>query len=214
MGRKISRNQEKKKFKAELAEKLSNRSEAEKFLQECLGALYTVEGVEVKPGSDFPIQNLPFGIFKTKDKAPRVGVAIGEYILDLSAIADAGLFNSISFDKTVFTKNVLNDFIALGKRITNVVRERISDLLNAENSELRDNANLKFVALVKQSEAEMLMPVDIPNYTDFYSSKEHATNVGIMFRDPANALLPNWKHLPVGYHGRASSIVISAPVSS
>lgn len=165
--------------------------------------------VEVKPGSDFPIQNLPFGVFKTTDRTARAGIAIGEYILDLVAIAESGLFNSISFDKTVFSKCTLNDFIALGKSVTNAVRERVSDLLNAENSELRDNAELKAKALVKQSEAEMLIPVHVPNYTDFYSSKEHATNVGIMFRDPANALLPNWKHLPVGYHGRASSIVVS-----
>ena len=165
--------------------------------------------VEVKPGSDFPIQNLPFGVFKTNDRTARAGIAIGEYILDLAAIAESGLFNSISFDKTVFSKCTLNDFIAVGKSVTNAVRERVSDLLNAENSELRDNAELKAKALVKQSEAEMLKPVHVPNYTDFYSSKEHATNVGIMFRDPANALLPNWKHLPVGYHGRASSIVVS-----
>lgn len=165
--------------------------------------------VEVNHGSDFPIQNLPFGIFKTNDRTARAGVAIGEYILDLAAIAESELFNSLSFDKTVFSKCTLNDFIALGKFVTNAVRERVSDLLNAENRELRDNAELKAKALVKQSEAEMLIPVHVPNYTDFYSSKEHATNVGIMFRDPANALLPNWKHLPVGYHGRASSIVVS-----
>lgn len=165
--------------------------------------------VEVKPGSDFLIQNLPFGIFKTAGSTPRAGVAIGEYILDLDAIAESGLFNSIQFDKSIFSKAILNPFIALGKSITNAVREKISYLLNAETAELRDNAALKSKALIKQSETKMLMPVYVPNYTDFYSSKEHATNVGIMFRDPANALLPNWKHLPVGYHGRASSIVVS-----
>jgi fumarylacetoacetase len=167
--------------------------------------------VDVKPNSDFPIQNLPFGIFKTADRAPRVGVAIGEHILDLSALADEKVFDRCPwpFEKSVFSQNTLNGFIELGKPVTNFVRERISDLLNAENAELRDNAELKSKALVKQSDAQMLIPVNIPNYTDFYSSKEHATNVGIMFRDPANALLPNWKHLPVGYHGRASSIVVS-----
>lgn len=165
--------------------------------------------VEVKPGSDFPIQNLPFGIFKTANSSPRAGVAIGEYILDLAVIEEAGLFKSIAFDKRVLYQNVLNRFIALGKPVTNAVRERISDLLNAEDTELRDNSELKTKVLIKQSEAEMLMPVYVPNYTDFYSSKEHATNVGTMFRDPANALLPNWLHLPVGYHGRASSIVVS-----
>lgn len=165
--------------------------------------------VEIKPGSDFPIQNLPFGIFQTKEKAPRVGTAIGEFILDLSVIAEAGFMNNISFDKSVLAQSVLNYFIALGKPITNVVRERISDLLNAENSELRDKAELKSRAFIRQNDAQMLMPVFVPNYTDFYSSKEHAINVGSMFRDPKNALLPNWFHLPVGYHGRASSIVVS-----
>jgi fumarylacetoacetase len=165
--------------------------------------------IEVKPDSDFPIQNLPFGILKTSDKTPRAGVAIGDYILDLLVIAEAGLLDSISFDKRSFSRNVLNEFISLGKPITNSVREKISDLLNVETTELRDNEALRSKALVKQSDAQMLMPVYVPNYTDFYSSKEHATNVGIMFRDPANALLPNWKHLPVGYHGRASSIVVS-----
>lgn len=165
--------------------------------------------VQVTPDSDFPIQNLPFGIFKTVEKTPRAGVAIGDYILDLAVVADAGLLHTVGFDTSVFSKSVLNDFIALGKTTTNAVRERISELLNADNAQLRDNTELKAKALVKQSDAQMLLPVHVPNYTDFYSSKEHATNVGMMFRDPANALLPNWKHLPVGYHGRASSIVVS-----
>lgn len=165
--------------------------------------------VEVKPGSDFPIQNLPFGMFMTSQMTSRAGVAIGEYILDLAVIAEAGLLDGIKFDKKDLSRPYLNWFIGSGKKVTSAVRERISDLLNADNAELRDNAELKAKVLVKQSDAQMLMPVRIPNYTDFYSSKEHATNVGIMFRDPANALLPNWKHLPVGYHGRASSIVVS-----
>lgn len=166
--------------------------------------------IEVKAGSDFPIQNLPFGIFKTTDKSPRVGVAIGGYILDLSVIAKADLLNDIEFDKHVLSHNTLNDFIALGKPTTNAVRETVSDLLNEENDKLQ-YAPDSFLneSLVKQSEAQMLLPVHIPNYTDFYSSREHATNVGTMFRDPKNALLPNWLHLPVGYHGRASSIVVS-----
>jgi len=165
--------------------------------------------VEVKPGSDFPIQNLPFGIFKTADRKPRAGVAIGEYILDLEVAALAGSLDVIAFDKSVLEQKTLNDFIALGKPITGAVRERVSDLLNADNPTIRDNAELKATILVKQSDAKMLLPVHIPNYTDFYSSREHATNVGTMFRDPRNALLPNWLHLPVGYHGRASSIVVS-----
>ncbi|MFM2307055.1 MAG: hypothetical protein RLZZ367_1724 [Bacteroidota bacterium] len=165
--------------------------------------------VEVKPGSDFPIQNLPFGIFKTTDTTPRVGVAIGEYIVDLSVVANSGLLDAIHLDKEVFLQSSLNAFIALGKPVTNAVRERLSELLSADNAELRDNKVLRSNCLIPQSDAQLLMPVQVPNYTDFYSSKEHATNVGIMFRDPANALLPNWKHLPVGYHGRASSIVVS-----
>ena len=165
--------------------------------------------LEVKPGSDFPIQNLPFGIFKTLSRSARAGVAIGEYILDLSEIAGAGLLDSISFDKKVLGQKTLNDFIALGKPVTNAVRERLSDILNNENVELKNNADLQKQVLVKQSDAQMLLPVHVPNYTDFYSSREHATNVGTMFRDPKNALLPNWLHLPVGYHGRASSIVVS-----
>lgn len=165
--------------------------------------------VEVNPNSDFPIQNLPFGMFRTSQTTSRAGVAIGNYILDLAAIAEAGLLDGIKFDKKDLSRPRLNWFIGSGKKVTTAVRERISDLLNAENAELRDNAPLRSKALIAQSDAMMLMPVNIPNYTDFYSSKEHATNVGIMFRDPANALLPNWKHLPVGYHGRASSIVIS-----
>jgi fumarylacetoacetase len=165
--------------------------------------------VEVSPQSDFPIQNLPFGIFKTSAGSPRAGVAIGAYILDLSVIAAAGFFDALNFDKSVLAQKTLNDFIALGKPITNAVREKISELLNADNGLLRDNAALKQNALVLQSEAKMLLPVCIPDYTDFYSSRGHATNVGSMFRDPKNALLPNWLHLPVAYHGRASSIVIS-----
>jgi fumarylacetoacetase len=163
--------------------------------------------VPVPSGSDFPIQNLPFGIFKTNELSARVGVAIGAQILDLSAISD--LLSGISFDEKVLAHNTLNAFIALGKPITNGVRERIAELLNVNNQELQGNDVLKSKALIKQSDAQMLMPVQVPNYTDFYSSREHATNVGMMFRDPANALLPNWLHLPVGYHGRASSIVVS-----
>ena len=165
--------------------------------------------VPVPDNSDFPIQNLPFGIFKTADRTPRAGVAIGEFILDLEVIADAGLFDAIGFDISVLEHKTLNEFITLGKPITNAVRERIAGLLDEANNELKDNADLRAIALVKQDEAQMLLPVHIPNYTDFYSSREHATNVGTMFRDPKNALLPNWLHLPVGYHGRASSIVVS-----
>lgn len=176
--------------------------------------------IHVDKNSDFPIQNLPFGIFsppkeliakhdKAKDILPRVGVAIGDQVLDLLELKKTGVFNALNFDTNVFAKSTLNDFIALGKKTTSAVRARISKLLEERNPELRDDEKTKAKVLHRMKDVQMLLPVKIGDYTDFYSSMEHARNVGTMFRDPANALLPNWKHLPVGYHGRASSIVIS-----
>lgn len=165
--------------------------------------------IDIAPDSDFSIHNIPFGIFKTATHTPRAGTAIGDYVVDLSQLAEAGLFKSIVLDVSVLQQKTLNDFIALGKPVTNAVRKRLIELFSKDNNELQSNEALKAKALHKQGEVQMLLPVHIPNYTDFYSSREHATNVGCMFRDPKNALLPNWLHLPVGYHGRASSIVIS-----
>jgi fumarylacetoacetase len=165
--------------------------------------------VKIPANSDFPIQNLPFGIFKTASSSPRVGVAIGEYILDLAILNKLGFLDTLKIENAIFTNQYLNDLMALGKNNCSALRERISELLQHDNAELRDNASAKAKALILQSNAEMLMPVKVGDYTDFYSSIDHATNVGTMFRDPANALLPNWKHLPVGYHGRASSIMVS-----
>ncbi|RIJ42762.1 fumarylacetoacetase [Pontibacter oryzae] len=165
--------------------------------------------IEIDTHSDFPIQNLPFGIFTTPDRDPRVGVAIGKYILDLCELGRRDFFELIDLDPTVFHKPSLNDFIALGRPVWRAVRNRVSELLRNDNEEISGNSELIRAVLVLQSEAEMLLPVKVGNYTDFYSSIEHATNVGTMFRDPKNALLPNWKHIPIGYHGRASSIVVS-----
>lgn len=165
--------------------------------------------IEIPENSDFPIQNLPFGIFKTSYLEPGAGVAIGNYILDLTWLNENGFLNGLGLPPGVFNQRYLNDFIGLGKEKTRAVRNRLSELLTEDNPELRDNVPARELALIDQEEAEMLMPVKVPNYTDFYSSKEHATNVGTMFRDPDNALLPNWRHIPVGYHGRASSIVVS-----
>ncbi len=166
--------------------------------------------ITISPESDFPIQNLPFGIFLDNEQDARVGVAIGDYVLDLYALSQFGYFENVDIpDHTVFFRNSLNAFIALGKPVWRQTRERVSQLLRHDNSEFRDNEEAVRECLHKRSAVEMLMPVKVPNYTDFYSTIEHATNVGIMFRDPANALLPNWKHLPVGYHGRASSITVS-----
>tara|TARA_B100000949_G_scaffold30237_1_gene23400 strand:+ start:3344 stop:4567 length:1224 start_codon:yes stop_codon:yes gene_type:complete len=158
--------------------------------------------LEIPENSDFSIHNIPFGIFSTQDRSPRAGVAVGKHILDLAAVAELDVFD---FNTALLEKDTLNDFISLGKEITTRVRKKIQYWLKDDESILAGKPEL----FVKQSEAQMHMPVAIGDYTDFYSSLEHATNVGKMFRDPENALLPNWKHIPVGYHGRASSIIVS-----
>lgn len=165
--------------------------------------------VEVPANSDFSIQNIPFGIFKTDSLGPRAATAIGDKVLDLALLQREGYFDGLNLPEELFSNHVLNDFIGLGKEATRAVRNRISDLLEEGNEELKSDSKVCELAFFQQSEVEMCMPVHVPNYTDFYSSEQHAYNVGCMFRDPANALMPNWKHLPVGYHGRASSIVVS-----
>ncbi|WP_395824940.1 fumarylacetoacetase [Collimonas sp.] len=163
--------------------------------------------IPTRPESHFPIQNLPLGVFSTvADPAPRVGVAISDQILDLAILAEAGL---LQVKPAIFRQASLNAFIDLGRPIWRSTRAAISDLLRADNPQLRDNQVLRTKAFVAQDQATLHLPVEIPGYTDFYSSKEHATNVGAMFRDPANALLPNWLHIPIGYNGRASSVVVS-----
>ncbi|WP_186756572.1 fumarylacetoacetase [Echinicola salinicaeni] len=164
--------------------------------------------VQVPEKSDFTIYNLPYGVFKNKRLTPRAGIAIGDKIVDLSILQEKKFFSGIDLPDEIFLKDNLNDFIALGKSITRKVRERVQELLMNDNPELKDH-RIRGKVMVNRKEAQMLLPVRIGDYTDFYSSKEHASNVGAMFRDPENALLPNWKHLPVGYHGRASSIIPS-----
>ena len=161
--------------------------------------------IAIEANSDFSIYNIPFGIFSTSDRSPRVGVAIGTMILDLVKTADLGIFNSLSIDNGVFDKPLLNDFISLGKNTTKAVRELVQQELTNSSSVLKEND----AVFVTQEEVQMHLPVFVGDYTDFYSSIEHATNFGKMFRDPENALLPNWRHIPVAYHGRASSIVVS-----
>ena len=161
--------------------------------------------IDIPKNSDFSIHNIPFGIFSTKDSKKRVGIAIGDMILDLKLSSDLGVFDNLTFDFNVFENEYFNDFISLGKSITNNVRLIIQKELSDSSSVLKNQSNL----LIKQSDAEMHLPLKIGDYTDFYSSIEHATNIGSMFRDPSNPLLPNWKHMPVGYHGRASSIIVS-----
>ncbi len=165
--------------------------------------------VEVPTDSDFPIQNLPFGIFKTRYLSAVAGVAIGDYVLDLVYLHEHGFLDGYGLPPGVFNQKTLNEFFTLGRKKVGEIRERVSHLLRHDNPELRDNRAARELALIPIKECQLLMPVSVPNYTDFYSSEEHATNVGALFRDPKNALLPNWKYLPVGYHGRASSIVVS-----
>ena len=158
--------------------------------------------------SDFSIHNLPYGIFSAPGRKKRIGVAIGDYILDLKALAKSGELSSLKMTPDCLKKNKLNSFIKKGKSSWTELRAKLQSILSSENAP--SNIKLfKEMYLVSMESATMHVPVRIGDYTDFYSSEDHATNVGKMFRDPANALLPNWKHIPVGYHGRASSILIS-----
>ena len=161
--------------------------------------------LQIPHNSDFTIHNLPFGIFSTSEKVKRVGMAIGDKVVDLKTAADEGLFEETEFNYSVLESDYLNEMIALGKEVTSQIREIVQKALYDEHSVL-----VKIEGIMEEMSAvTMHLPVKVGDYTDFYSSLEHATNVGSMFRDPENALLPNWKHLPVGYHGRASSIVVS-----
>jgi len=157
--------------------------------------------IEVSPESDFPIQNLPYGIFSTKKTpSPRVGTRIGDWVVDLSMLDDDNLFgNRFGF----FADSTLNRFMSSGREIWREARQRLTELLSGGSSQVKQEA------LHPIQDVDMHLPVAIGDYTDFYASREHATNVGIMFRGKENALMPNWLHLPVGYHGRASSVVVS-----
>jgi fumarylacetoacetase len=163
----------------------------------------------IEKGTDFPIQNIPFGVFFTKENIITIGTRIGEYVIDLSAFHQLGYFDGIPLTDDLFMQDSLNDFIADGRKTWRLVRNRIAEVFDAENPSLRSNEKHKEVIIFDVNEVEMLLPVDVGDYTDFYSSKEHATNVGVMFRGRENALMPNWLHMPIGYHGRSSSIVIS-----
>ena len=167
--------------------------------------------LDVAGTSPFPIQNLPFGVFRRRSAPdPRVGVAIGDYVLDLAELARAGLLGLPELPADFFVQQGdLREFMAQGQACWRAVRRRVSELLRHDTPTLRDDAPLRQRTLLPLSEAEMLLPGRIGNYTDFYSSREHATNVGVMMRGAENALMPNWLHLPVAYHGRASSIVVS-----
>lgn len=166
--------------------------------------------LDIDPGSDFSIHNIPFGIYSSDGNEPRPATRIGDKLVDLSVLADFGYFDDLDIDDlTVFYRPYLNDLVDLGKPLTSKIRTRIIELFSSGNDDLKGNSDACEFAFIAADRATMHMPVKVGNYTDFYASEQHAYNVGVMFRDPKNALLPNWKHIPVGYHGRASSIVIS-----
>lgn len=164
--------------------------------------------ITYSPDTDFPIQNIPFGIVKSKDGSHHAASIIGDQVIDIAALHELGFLDHIRLPGEVLRKPHLNDLISLGKVVTNSLRERLSDIFNVDVDYYNaSESRQKF--LIPVEDVTLVVPVRIGDYTDFYSSREHATNVGTMFRDPDNALLPNWLHLPVGYHGRASSVVIS-----
>jgi len=165
--------------------------------------------INVPEKSDFPIQNIPFGVFITKEDVITIGTRIGDCAIDMGALQQLGYFDGIDLTDDMFMQDTLNDFISDGKKTWRLVRNRLAEIFDQNNPKLRDNEKHRKVVIFKIEDIEMLLPVQIGDYTDFYSSKEHATNVGKMFRDPANALLPNWLHIPVGYHGRSSTVVPS-----
>jgi fumarylacetoacetase len=166
--------------------------------------------IDVPANSHFPLENLPFGVFQPKSAKPRVGVAIGDLIVDLSILEELGHFRSPEFrDRKVFSERSLNGFLALGRPAWRKTREVLQHLLAADTPILRDDPIIHARVFHAQKDVVMKLPVHIGNYTDFYSSYYHAHNVGTMLRGPENALMPNWKWLPVAYHGRASSVVVS-----
>lgn len=164
--------------------------------------------IDIAPESHFSLENLPFGVFKPRDGKVRIGVALGDYVVDLAVLQEAGHFSDLQ-DRQLFARDSLNVFLALGRPAWKKVRETLQKLLSVDTPMLRDNMQLRERVFQRQSEVEMQLPVRIGNYTDFYSSYHHAHNVGTMLRGPENALMPNWKWLPVAYHGRASSVMVS-----
>ncbi len=165
--------------------------------------------VTVEGDSDFSIYNIPFGIIKNNALSPRVASRIGDLAIDLLSLFQSGLLDNLGYEEEDFSQNRLNAMMLKGKEANRNLRIRIQELLTEGNSELQSKEELAATVLIPIANVENELPIKIGDYTDFYSSIEHATNVGTMFRDPNNALLPNWKYIPVGYHGRASSIILS-----
>ena len=167
--------------------------------------------LDVASDSGFGLDNLPYGVFSTGDGPARVGVRVGDYVVDLSVLESHGVIAAAGAGRApIFSQRSLNAFMALGPDAWDAIRAHLQELLSLEGSPaLRESATLTQQAVVPLADVAMHLPAEVGDYTDFYSSRQHATNVGSMFRDPDNALLPNWLHLPVGYHGRASSVVVS-----
>ena len=165
--------------------------------------------INIPENSDFPIQNIPFGVFITKDDVITIGTRIGDSAIDMGVLQQLNYFEGIELTDDMFMQDTLNDFISDGKKTWRLVRNRLAELFDETNPILRDNEEHKEIIIFNVIDIEMQLPVLIGDYTDFYSSKEHASNVGKMFRDPENALLPNWLHIPLGYHGRSSTIIPS-----
>lgn len=165
--------------------------------------------IEVPADSDFPIQNIPFGVFITKDDVITIGTRIGDCAIDMGALQQLNYFEGIELTDDMFMQDTLNDFISDGKKTWRQVRNRLAELFDENNPKLRDNKEHRDIVIFKITDVEMQLPVLIGDYTDFFSSKEHATNVGKIFRNPENLLPTNWLHIPVGYHGRSSSIIPS-----
>jgi fumarylacetoacetase len=165
--------------------------------------------VPVAADSHFPIQNLPYGSFVCRGIGPHVGIAIGDQVLDLTVLEERGLLRVPGADGwPVFAAGTLNALLALGREAWKATRAAVSRLLRDDQPALRDDATLRASVLVPQKEVTMRLPAVVGDYTDFYSSREHATNVGTMLRGADKALMPNWLHLPVAYHGRSSSLVV------
>jgi fumarylacetoacetase len=166
--------------------------------------------IEVAPDSDFPIQNLPFGVFSTEaTPQKRVGIAIGDFVLDAAELERRGLVTPAGSETRVFDRASINPYMALGPKVWSQTRAKISELLRHKVGTLRDDKALREAALVVRNRASLHLPIEVTGFTDFYSSREHASNVGKMFRPHGEPLMPNWLHMPIGYNGRASTVVVS-----
>ncbi|MFI2743248.1 fumarylacetoacetase [Zhouia sp. PK063] len=165
--------------------------------------------ITVPASSDFPIQNIPFGVFLTRDDIITIGTRIGDTAIDLGALHQLGYFKDIPLTDDIFLQDTLNDFISDGKKTWRLVRNRISELFDSNNTELQNNETHKKIILFSLDEIEMQLPVHIGDYTEFFTSKQNAINMGSIFKNPDNPLLANWQYMPLGCHGRSSTIVPS-----